>query len=90
MLSRAVSQEPKAHRLIQKVIGFVQSTMIDAHFHQWLKNLSTASHDMPPSAQDVRAKFTRFRILVVGRASVSKTTLLQKVCNATGKRDLRW
>jgi hypothetical protein len=49
---------------------------------------STASHDMPPSAQDVRAKFTRFRILVVGRANVSKTTLLQKVCNATGKPEI--
>ncbi|KAJ8584204.1 hypothetical protein M405DRAFT_866426 [Rhizopogon salebrosus TDB-379] len=56
--------------------------MVDAHFHQWLKILSTASHDMPSSAQDVRAKFTRFRMLVVGKAN------LQKVCNATGKPEI--
>jgi len=30
---------------------------------------------MPPSAQDARAKFKRFRILVVGRANTGKTTL---------------
>ncbi|KAJ8580653.1 hypothetical protein M405DRAFT_31699 [Rhizopogon salebrosus TDB-379] len=38
---------------------------------------------MPLSAQDVRNKFWRFRILVVGRANAGKTTLLQKVCNTT-------
>ncbi|KAJ8580913.1 hypothetical protein M405DRAFT_938541 [Rhizopogon salebrosus TDB-379] len=40
---------------------------------------------MPLSAQDVREKFERFRILVVGRANAGKTTLLQKVCNTTEK-----
>ncbi|KAJ8581936.1 hypothetical protein M405DRAFT_776961, partial [Rhizopogon salebrosus TDB-379] len=40
---------------------------------------------MPLSAQDVRKKFVRFRILVVGRANAGKTTLLQKVCNTTEK-----
>ncbi|KAJ8581424.1 hypothetical protein M405DRAFT_777435, partial [Rhizopogon salebrosus TDB-379] len=40
---------------------------------------------MPLSAQDVRRKFRRFRILVVGRANAGKTTLLQKVCNTTEK-----
>ncbi|KAJ8590864.1 hypothetical protein M405DRAFT_815336 [Rhizopogon salebrosus TDB-379] len=40
---------------------------------------------MPLSAEDVRKKFTRFRILVVGRANAGKTTLLQKVCNTTEK-----
>ncbi|KAJ8581797.1 hypothetical protein M405DRAFT_831837 [Rhizopogon salebrosus TDB-379] len=40
---------------------------------------------MPLSAQDVREKFRRFRILVVGRANAGKTTLLQKVCNTTKK-----
>jgi septin family protein len=38
---------------------------------------------MPLSAQDVRRKFRRFRILVVGRANAGKTALLQKVCNTT-------
>ena len=32
---------------------------------------------------DLRAKFTRFRILVIGRANAGKTTLLQRVCNTT-------
>jgi hypothetical protein len=40
---------------------------------------------MPLSALDVRKKFERFRILVVGRANAGKTTLLQKVCNTTEK-----
>ncbi|KAJ8597845.1 hypothetical protein M405DRAFT_803356 [Rhizopogon salebrosus TDB-379] len=48
-------------------------------FHQRLRNLFTASHDMSSSAQDVRTKF------VVGRANSGKTTLLRKIYNATGK-----
>ena len=32
---------------------------------------------------DLRAKYTRFRILVIGRANAGKTTLLQRVCNTT-------
>ncbi|OAX37394.1 hypothetical protein K503DRAFT_771553 [Rhizopogon vinicolor AM-OR11-026] len=32
---------------------------------------------------DLRKKFGRFRILVVGRANAGKTTLLQRVCNTT-------
>ncbi|KAJ8580289.1 hypothetical protein M405DRAFT_778363 [Rhizopogon salebrosus TDB-379] len=40
------------------------------------------------SAQDVRGMFKRFRILVVGRAMAGKTTLLQKVCNATEKPEI--
>lgn len=35
------------------------------------------------SAYDLRAKYTRFRILVIGRANAGKTTLLQRVCNTT-------
>ena len=37
--------------------------------------------DCNPS--DLRAKYTRFRILVIGRANAGKTTLLQRVCNTT-------
>ena len=33
------------------------------------------------NAYDLRAKYTRFRILVIGRANAGKTTLLQRVCN---------
>ena len=32
---------------------------------------------------DLRAKYTRFRILVIGRANAGKTTLLKRVCNTT-------
>ena len=31
----------------------------------------------------LREKYTRFRILVIGRANAGKTTLLQRVCNTT-------
>ena len=34
-------------------------------------------------AYDLRATYTRFRILVIGRANAGKTTLLQRVCNTT-------
>jgi len=32
---------------------------------------------------DLRAKYTHFRILVIGRANAGKTTLLHRVCNTT-------
>jgi GTPase SAR1 family protein len=32
---------------------------------------------------DLRTKYSRFRILVIGRANAGKTTLLQRVCNTT-------
>ena len=32
---------------------------------------------------DLRATYTRFRILIIGRANAGKTTLLQRVCNTT-------
>jgi len=32
-------------------------------------------------AFDARKKYTRFRILVIGRANAGKTTLLKRVCN---------
>ena len=35
------------------------------------------------SDYDLRAKYTHFRILVIGRANAGKTTLLQRVCNTT-------
>ncbi|KAJ8596751.1 hypothetical protein M405DRAFT_725751, partial [Rhizopogon salebrosus TDB-379] len=38
--------------------------------------------------QDIRKKFGRFRILVVGRANAGKTTLLQRICNTTEKPEI--
>jgi GTP-binding protein EngB required for normal cell division len=40
--------------------------------------LPTMSHVDP---YKLRTKYTRFRILVIGRANAGKTTLLQRVCN---------
>ena len=34
--------------------------------------------------QDLRERFTQFRILVIGRANAGKTTILHTLCNATG------
>ena len=42
---------------------------------------TTMTSDTDP--YDLRAKYTHFRILVIGRANAGKTTLLQRVCNTT-------
>ena len=42
---------------------------------------TTIMNDRNP--YDLREKYTRFRILVIGRANAGKTTLLQRVCNTT-------
>ena len=42
---------------------------------------TTMTSDSDP--YDLRAKYTHFRILVIGRANAGKTTLLQRVCNTT-------
>jgi len=36
----------------------------------------------PEEAAILRAKYTHFRILVIGRANAGKTTLLKRVCNS--------
>ena len=41
---------------------------------------STITTD-PEEAARLRAKYTHFRILVIGRANAGKTTLLKRVCN---------
>jgi hypothetical protein len=35
----------------------------------------------PKEAAKLRARYTHFRILVIGRANAGKTTLLKRVCN---------
>ena len=37
----------------------------------------------PEEAAKLRATYTHFRILVIGRANAGKTTLLKRVCNTT-------
>ena len=32
---------------------------------------------------DIRKKFGRFRVLIIGRANAGKTTILKKICNST-------
>ena len=45
--------------------------------------LSTATMTSDSDPYELRAKYTHFRILVIGRANAGKTTLLQRVCNTT-------
>jgi GTPase SAR1 family protein len=33
--------------------------------------------------ENIREKFGRFRILIIGRANAGKTTILRAICNAT-------
>jgi len=42
--------------------------------------VSTITTD-PKEAAKLRARYTHFRILVIGRANAGKTTLLKRVCN---------
>ena len=42
----------------------------------------TVSTDLEEAAK-LRAKYTHFHILIIGRANAGKTTLLQRVCNTT-------
>ncbi|KAG6899909.1 hypothetical protein C0993_005488 [Termitomyces sp. T159_Od127] len=35
------------------------------------------------AASELRKQYTRFRILVIGRANAGKTTILKRVCNTT-------
>jgi len=44
---------------------------------------SSAVDTSDTSAEDLRKKAVRFRILIIGRANAGKTTILQKVCNTT-------
>jgi GTPase SAR1 family protein len=54
------------------------------------KVFRTGSPNLPPAdlasttteAAKLRAKYTHFRILVIGRANAGKTTLLKQVCNS--------
>jgi len=54
-----------------------------------IANTATPSADIAPivpttnpeEAAKLRAKYTHFRILVIGRANAGKTTLLKRVCN---------
>jgi GTPase SAR1 family protein len=42
--------------------------------------VSTITTDLEEAAR-LRAKYTHFRILVIGRANAGKTMLLKRVCN---------
>ena len=55
-------------------------------YEEYFLAMSTSSkpHPSTEEIQKTRAKFQRFRILVIGRANAGKTTILRKVCNTTG------
>jgi ribosome biogenesis GTPase A len=65
-------------------------------FRKYLKLFRRGSQSTPPpvstitrttdpkleEAAKLRAKYSHFRILVIGRANAGKTTLLKRVCNS--------
>jgi ribosome biogenesis GTPase A len=46
------------------------------------EDLAPTTTTDPEEAAKLRAKYTHFRILVIGRANAGKTTLLKRVCNS--------
>ena len=52
-------------------------------FNRLKKAIRLAIDPEAVQAAKLRAKYTRFRILVIGRANAGKTTLLKRVCNTT-------
>ena len=38
--------------------------------------------------ENLREKFGRFRILIIGRANAGKTTILQRICDTTEKPEI--
>ena len=55
----------------------VPTQTLFTHNDDWTTTMSDSN------PYDLRAKYTHFRILVIGRANAGKTTLLQRVCNTT-------
>src|SRR5882757_7443144 len=76
-------------RSYKGVIGTPHSIRINSIIQRQLSPVAKnpGSHHMAPT-KDIREKFGRFRILVVGRANAGKTTLLQRVCNTTEKPEI--
>ncbi|KIJ27168.1 hypothetical protein M422DRAFT_191355 [Sphaerobolus stellatus SS14] len=50
--------------------------------------MHSSSETAPVRDQKLRAKFSIFRILVLGRANAGKTTILQKVCNTSEEPEI--
>ncbi|KDQ50639.1 hypothetical protein JAAARDRAFT_552040 [Jaapia argillacea MUCL 33604] len=51
-----------------------------------LKN--SHQHHYPMDDQQLRQRFPRFRVLVMGKANAGKTTILQRVCNTTDQPEI--
>jgi predicted GTPase len=64
--------------LLQHSRAYKQPSHICPYSHPHTTTMSDLD-----SPYDLRAKYSRFRILVIGRANAGKTTLLQRVCNTT-------
>jgi predicted GTPase len=67
--------------VVREMLFFIDQTMyiLPRSYSHW-HTTTTMSHRNP---YDLRAKYTHFRILVIGRANAGKTTLLKRVCNTT-------
>ena len=66
---------PKSRNVPSSVLPAKQANNIHLAF------FVTLTYTMP--VENLREKFGRFRILVIGRANAGKTTILKRVCDST-------
>ena len=89
-------QESKILNRLKKVFGRGSQTTPPSHSNSPPTVAAPPAGPLPPAdlaptvstittnleeAAKLRAKYTHFRILVIGRANAGKTTLLKRVCN---------
>ncbi|KZP32298.1 hypothetical protein FIBSPDRAFT_812576 [Athelia psychrophila] len=60
---------------------------VQAPFAQ-LGQASQSAPALDEDGSDIRGRFNRIRILIIGRANAGKTTVLQKVCGTTDKPEV--
>jgi len=76
------AKESKGFRnRLKKVFGRESQSMPPTVVASDLAPTVSAITTDPEEAARLRAKYTHFRILVIGRANAGKTTLLKRVCN---------
>ena len=75
---------------IDRRVALVSSSLT-LTFHKLFVNTYPQNSDMDSNSEtiqaggfeNIREKFGRFRILIIGRANAGKTTILRAICNTT-------
>ena len=81
--------QPVGSRKSEVAIRSISATPFESHVHHHLilppftQTPSGMSTENTSDFENLREKFGRFRILIVGRANAGKTTILQRICNTT-------